>query len=251
MVHFEFFFVWQKYPLFSAICFNLPGKQTSRHPLDSSGQLHGLKTGKENRTSLYSNFQIKTVWQRPLILSLHASHRRPMASLGCVTLHGYTICFEYVWLVLCKSIEISSLLLSCSFVWRCPMRLILFCFPYACALGSSESLHFTPSRQFALQFASKVSLDMPGTTRKSVDVSPKRSSDCALDKTCWIFTGLTKEIGCKKLQPFPRATRLCYDIAHSSPIHCERINHCKPKQVSCILPKIAMVLIISSVRLTC
>lgn len=193
----------------------------------------------------------------PLILSLHASHRRPMASLGCVTLHGYSL-----WLQLWRLFWVcSTCLVQINRVYErflryfcrpllsgtCPVRLILFCFPSTCALGSIESLHFTPSRRFNLP----QKLHLICQALPSVDVSAESSSDCALDTVCWIFSGLTNKIGWKKLQPFPRATRLFYDVAHCSPIHYDCINRCKPKQVSCILPKIAMVPIISSVRLTC
>jgi len=114
----------------------------------------------------------RTCGNCPLILSLHASHRRPMASLGCVTLHGYSL-----WLQLWRLFWVcSTCLVQINRVYErflryfcrpllsgtCPVRLILFCFPSACALGSIESLHFTPSKQFSLQFASKASLDMPG-----------------------------------------------------------------------------------------
>ena len=163
---------WQKHPLFLSYLLQSPRKATFHVPFrfvwpvkwvedlqrESYKLLQQLPNRERAATALwfYHCMQVTVV---PWLLWA------VWLSTGTVCDSNFDACFEYVRLVLCKSIVYERFLrYFCRplLSGTCPVRLILFCFPSACALGSIESLHFTPSKQFSLQFASKASLDMPG-----------------------------------------------------------------------------------------
>ena len=251
---------WQKHPLFLSYLLQSPRKATFHVPFrfvwpvkwvedlqrESYKLLQQLPNRERAATALwfYHCMQVTVV---PWLLWA------VWLSTGTVCDSNFDACFEYVRLVLCKSIEsmrdffATFVVLFCLALARWDWYYFVFLPPVHWeALRVCTSLH-----QSSFRFNLPQRLHLICQALTSVDVSAESSSDCALDTVCWIFSGLTKEIGWKKLQPFPRATRLFYDVAHCSPIHYDCINRCKPKQVSCILLKIAMAPIISSVRLTC